>query len=114
MEKLIFLAVSEIICSDMELENLLLNSTVWVFQTSTFYTHAARQRLMRDVDGVLRRMRAKRLRWVQAATKGVSTPRVLRCGGPPYQDRELAHQMASGDGGSEGAHLHPGILDFTY
>jgi hypothetical protein len=45
---------------DMELENLL-NSKVWTFQTSTFYWHAAQQRLMRDMDRVLRRMRAKRL-----------------------------------------------------
>jgi hypothetical protein len=59
---LVFFAVRENICSDMELENLL-NSTVWAFQTSgLYYSHAARQRFMRDADRILRRMRTKRVR----------------------------------------------------
>jgi hypothetical protein len=59
---LVFYAVREIICSDIELENLNLNTTVLAFHPSAlYYLHAARQRLMWDADRILRRMRTKRL-----------------------------------------------------
>jgi hypothetical protein len=102
----------------MELENLL-NTTVWAFQVSAFYTQGARQRLVRDADLILRRMRTKRVRagyrpcrqdYLHRACCDVAD--LLKEVGSWLTRWPQA--MAALAVGAAGAHLHPGILDFSY
>ncbi len=100
----------------MELEKLL-NSTVLGFQTSAFYTHAAWQCLMRDVDRNLRHMRTKRVRaWYRPVRREYLH---LACCDVADLLKEIGswltrwpQVMAALAVAAEGAHLHPGILDF--
>jgi hypothetical protein len=92
----------------MELEKLL-NSTVWGFQTSAFYMHAAWQCL------ILRSMRTKRVR---AGYKREYLHRTCcdvadllnEIGRWPTWWQQVMAALAVA---AEGAHLHPGIMEFS-
>jgi hypothetical protein len=102
----------------MELEKLL-NSTVFGFQTSAFYTHAAWQCLMRDVDRNLRHMRTMRVR---AGYRPVRWE-YLHCTCCEVADllnkigrwlTRWPQVMVALAVAAVGAHLNHGIMDFSY
>jgi hypothetical protein len=102
----------------MELVHLL-GTTVWAFQPSAFYTESARQRLMRDADRMLYRLRASRVRDGFRPARREYLHRAC-CDVSDLLDEvkgwltRWPDAMAALAIAAEGAHLHPDILEFTY
>ncbi len=112
-----FCAVCKCVCSDMELENLL-NSTVWAFQISAFYTNGAD----RASCGTRTEFSAACGRNECARGTGRSAEYLHRaCCDVSDLITEIEswltrwpQVMAVLAVAAEGAHLHPGIMEFYF
>jgi hypothetical protein len=97
----------------------LMSTVTWAFQPSAFYTREACCQLVTNASRFLRRIRYKWMRpgfhsdlreYLHRACCDVSDLLEEIQGWPTWWPMALAALMVA----AEGAHLHPGILEFSY
>jgi hypothetical protein len=93
----------------------LMDGLVWAFQPSAFFTRGARSRMMRDTNTNLRQLRFDRVR----SGYNPCMQDYLHCTCCDVSDllKEInswLSQWPAAMVATEGAHLHEGILDFSY